>query len=68
MFSSSIQTMKLGKFARDLGPVAQSIVSLTTSFKTNVNLLSTCICELNYQKHCYFLLEKCENLFDSHIF
>ena len=30
-----------------LGPVVQSMLS---------------ICQLNYQIHCYFLLEKCENL------
>ena len=35
-----------------LGPVVQSIVSLSTSLS---------ICQLNYQIHCYFLLKKKES-------
>ena len=46
------------------GPVVQSIISQTTLL--DVNLSS--ICRLNYQIHCYFLLEKCENLLQLRIF
>ena len=41
-----------------LGPVVQSIVSLTMSLRR----------QLNYQIHCYFLLEKCENLLQCTFF
>ena len=43
---------------KQLGPVVQSIVSLTTSLRRQLVKYMP----LNYQIHCYFLLEKCENL------
>ena len=55
-------------FEKDQGRFVQSIVSLTTSLRHQL----VSICQLNYQIHCYFLLEKCENLLQckrfSHFF
>ena len=54
---------------RYLGPVAQSIVSLTTSLRRQVAKVS--ICRLNYQIHCYFCWKNVRifcSAKDSHIF
>ena len=45
---------------------APSILAAFSLLQTGSNLLS--LCQLHNQIHCYFLVEKCENLQDSHTF
>ena len=51
--------VELDVHLKRLGPVVQSIVSLTTSLR---RLLIKYMLTIYKQIHCNFLLEKCENL------